>query len=319
VGPGPVMTTNDLGQCYATGVILGVPVATNDNCGILLVTNNAPPQFPVGTSTVTWTTWDVNGNSATAQQTVTVHDTELPTMVGPGPVTTTNDRGQCYATGVALGAPVATNDNCGILLVTNNAPAQFAVGTNVVTWTAVDASGNTTTWDQWVTVVAPPYVVTQPANQVVQPGQSVSLTLTAADDCGKGLTYQWRWNGGEIAGATDNAYTRTNVQCADAGSFDVVVTNVAGAVTSAPATLTVLGGALVIDSIEWDRSNQMVFSGTGGCEGGVFCVVASANALAPLTNWLRVATNAFGTGGSFCVTNTVNVSNPPQFFRLLLP
>ena len=55
---------------------LGVPVATNDNCGILTVTNNAPAQFTSGVTTVTWTAVDTSGNLATCAQSVTVNDTE---------------------------------------------------------------------------------------------------------------------------------------------------------------------------------------------------------------------------------------------------
>ena len=65
-------TTNDVGLCYATGVVLGVPLATNDNCGILSATNDAPAQFDLVRNLVTWTTWDIHGNSATATQTITV-------------------------------------------------------------------------------------------------------------------------------------------------------------------------------------------------------------------------------------------------------
>src|SRR5205814_6664735 len=116
----------DPGQCYATGVNLGAPLATNDNCGILTVTNNAPAQFPHGTTIVTWTVVDTSGNLATCTQNVTVQDHEQPTITCPPALTDVpTDPGQCYATGVNLGAPLATNDNCGILTVTNNAPAHF--------------------------------------------------------------------------------------------------------------------------------------------------------------------------------------------------
>ncbi|MCW5553217.1 MAG: HYR domain-containing protein [Verrucomicrobiae bacterium] len=60
-------TTNDPGQCYATGVALGTPV-TWDNCGVASVFNNAPAQFPVGTTLVTWTVRDTEGFTATCVQ-----------------------------------------------------------------------------------------------------------------------------------------------------------------------------------------------------------------------------------------------------------
>lgn len=54
------------------------------------------------------------------------------------------------------------------------------------------------------------------------------------------LDYQWRFNGANISGAKAASYRITNAQPTNAGSYTVVVTNVAGAVTSDVAVLTVL-------------------------------------------------------------------------------
>src|SRR5690606_40311419 len=108
--------------CYATGVTLGTHI-TADNSGAPPMTNNAPAQFPVGTTTVTWTVTDDHGRTATCDQTVTVVDTQNPTITCPSNVTDIPaDAGQCYATGVALGTPT-TADNCGVASVTNIARA----------------------------------------------------------------------------------------------------------------------------------------------------------------------------------------------------
>ncbi len=53
------------------------------------------------------------------------------------------------------------------------------------------------------------------------------------------LTYQWRFNSTNIAGATAATFTRTNLQAIHAGNYSVVVTNSLGSVTSSPAALTV--------------------------------------------------------------------------------
>ena len=129
--------SNDPGQCYAT-VTLVNPV-TSDNCGVLSVTNDAPATFPVGTTTVTWTVNDIHGNVKTCQQTVTVTDNELPTIICPARCFCQQRSGQCYAT-VTLVNPV-TGDNCGVLSVTNDAPATFPVGITTVTWTVNDIHG----------------------------------------------------------------------------------------------------------------------------------------------------------------------------------
>ena len=54
------------------------------------------------------------------------------------------------------------------------------------------------------------------------------------------LHYQWKKNGVDILGATNNSYTTPPVTLDDNGSlFSVVVTNSAGSVTSSDAVLTV--------------------------------------------------------------------------------
>ena len=67
----------------ATGVNLGAPLATNDNCGLLTVTNNAPARYLKGVTTVTATSTDSSGNTATTTFTVTVTDDEAPVITAP--------------------------------------------------------------------------------------------------------------------------------------------------------------------------------------------------------------------------------------------
>jgi hypothetical protein len=146
----PVTVSADPGSCEATKVALGDPVAT-DNCAIDSISNDAPVVFPVGATIVTWTVTDIHGNSATFEQTVTVTDDELPTITAPPADTVTADAGMCEAAGVDLGIP-ETADNCSVDLVDNDAPASFPVGTTTVTWTVTDATGNTATATQDITV-----------------------------------------------------------------------------------------------------------------------------------------------------------------------
>ena len=48
-------------------------------------------------------------------------------------------------------------------------------------------------------------------------------------------------------------------------------------------------------------------------------MLASTNVAAWMTNWVRVATNAFGAGGTFNVTNALDPARPRQFFRIEMP
>lgn len=73
--PANIVTTNNNG-CNAAGVIIGM-ATSGDNCGVASTTNDGPGVYPIGVTTVIWTATDVNGNTATATQTVTVLATVL--------------------------------------------------------------------------------------------------------------------------------------------------------------------------------------------------------------------------------------------------
>ncbi len=94
-------------------------------------------------------------------------------------------------------------------------------------------------------VKSPAHVVTDPDSRSISVGRTVTLSVTAS---GTGpLTYHWRkggqplTDGGRISGATSPTLTISATWMSDSGSYDVVVTNDCGSVTSAPATLTVTG------------------------------------------------------------------------------
>lgn len=149
--PADVLVNADNGLCRATNVNLGTPT-TGDNCGVQGTSNDGPTSYPVGTTVVKWTVTDVNGNTATCTQNVTVKDNQNPTITCPADVVVNADNGLCRATNVNIGTP-ATGDNCGVQGTSNDGPASYPVGTTVVTWTATDVNGNTATCTQNVTVL----------------------------------------------------------------------------------------------------------------------------------------------------------------------
>jgi len=149
--PADVLVNTDTDLCTASGVDLGTPT-TSDNCDILSVTNDAVEPYSVGVHTITWTVEDVNGNTETCEQTLTVADAQLPVITCPEAVEVNADADMCTASGVEIGDAV-TGDNCGVLSVTNDAAEPYAVGVNIVTWTVEDVNGNTNTCQQSVTVI----------------------------------------------------------------------------------------------------------------------------------------------------------------------
>jgi hypothetical protein len=81
-------------------------------------------------------------------------------------------------------------------------------------------------------------VMEQPVNPVVNAGEDVTLEIVAA-----GLPrprYQWKWNEAILAGQTGSRLTLTNVQPAQAGAYQVVLSNGIEIIESAPIQLTVL-------------------------------------------------------------------------------
>ncbi|MDE1839460.1 MAG: HYR domain-containing protein, partial [Thaumarchaeota archaeon] len=141
-------------------VDIGLP-AVNDAVGVESVTNDAPPYFSIGKTTVTWKAIDTSGNAATATQVVTVKDTTPPTIHAPSDIiqeaTSPSDNT------VNLGNATVT-DNGLIRSVTNNAPSVFPLGKTTVTWTATDQSGNSATATQVVNIVdtTPPKISPPP-------------------------------------------------------------------------------------------------------------------------------------------------------------
>lgn len=149
--PPTVSVNNDAGVCTGTVVALGTPTS-NDNCGIASTVNDHPSStYAGGNTTVTWTTTDTNGNTAQCTQTVTVVDTEIPTITCPADITLGTDDGHCY-TEASFGT-ATTGDNCGVLSTTNNALSQLPTGVNSITWTVTDINGLTNSCAQAVTVV----------------------------------------------------------------------------------------------------------------------------------------------------------------------
>jgi predicted extracellular nuclease len=86
-------------------------------------------------------------------------------------------------------------------------------------------------------LTSPAMIVASPVSQTTTTGGSVTFSVTATGT--PAPTYQWRKDGEPIAGATSATYTIAYPLAGDAGSYDVVVTNSTGSVTSAAATLVV--------------------------------------------------------------------------------
>ena len=88
------------------------------------------------------------------------------------------------------------------------------------------------------TTLTAPTITEQPQNTEVYPLAAAGFSVAATGSAP--LAYQWRFNGADIADATNNSYTRLNVQAEDVGYYSVVVSNPGGVVVSSNAALTLI-------------------------------------------------------------------------------
>ena len=199
----------DAGICGAT-VNFEVPTAT-DNCEgtVVTLTEGLAPgsEFPVGTTTVTYTATDAAGNTATTSFTVTVIDNEAPVIACIDNISQATDTGAATAV-VTFEAPVGT-DNCGATTEqTAGLPSgsEFPIGTTTNTYVVTDAVGNTATCSFTVTV-------TDEENPTITCPANINMNVDAGI-CGAVVEF-------EMPVANDNSGNVTVTQTAGPASGDV--------------------------------------------------------------------------------------------------
>ena len=129
---------------------------------------------------------------------------------------------------------------------------------------------------------SPPMITVQPQSQTVAAGASAVFSVTAGG--APPLTYQWTFNGtsltntGRFSGSQSNTLTIANVQPGDAGTYQVIVSNAAGATNSAAATLSVLQVLAHDDAAAYDAAGGIWSSGMNFGFGFLPWVIATAGA-----------------------------------------
>ena len=208
------------------------PTLAGISSGSVSITSN-DPQTPTSTIPLTGT------GAATAAPTITTQ---------PGNVTVTAGQAATFAVVASGTAPLSYQwqknggNIAGATAASYTTPAttsgdsgsSFAV---VVSNTAGSVTSSAATLTVNAAPVAPT-ITTQPGNVTVTAGQTATFAVVASGTAP--LSYQWQKNGGNIVGATAASYTTPATTSGDSGStFQVVVSNTAGSVTSSAATLTV--------------------------------------------------------------------------------
>ncbi len=177
-----------------------------------------------------------------------------------------------------------------------------------------NSAGSKTSSPATLTVNAAPVapaITAQPQNETVTVGQSATFSVTATGTAP--LSYQWQKNSLNIASATNSSYTTPATLAGDNGAtFDVVITNTAGTVTSATATLTV-NAAAVAPTITVQPQNQTVTSG----QSATFGVTAAGTA--PLNyQWQMNSANIAGANSQSYTTPVTTTADSGEQFRVVV-
>jgi hypothetical protein len=142
---------NVTAECEVTD--LTAPTATDNCTGAVTGTHDADlPINTQGTTVVTWTYDDGNGNVATQIQNVVIEDITNPEISCIENKTVNADESNTYTVQGNEFDPVDVSDNCSVASVTNDFNdsetldgAQIPEGTTTINWTVSDIAGNTNT------------------------------------------------------------------------------------------------------------------------------------------------------------------------------
>jgi alpha-tubulin suppressor-like RCC1 family protein len=146
-------------------------------------------------------------------------------------------------------------------------------------------------------------IIRQPNSQATYSGQTAFIGVAALGV--PALSYQWQFNGTNIAGATNSLLTLTNVQSANAGNYQVVISNPAGTITSATAVLTVLQSTPFIFG---QPLTQQAVLGTGASWS------VSADGSLPISyQWQFNGANIAGATGSSLTLNNLQMASAGNY------
>ncbi|MFZ0064366.1 MAG: HYR domain-containing protein [Pyrinomonadaceae bacterium] len=194
-------TISDCTSYTATAAEIGTPSTTGNGVTVASRRSDDLPltdPYPVGTTVITWTATDDVGRVVSCTHTITVNstgDSTPPTLTVPPNVSATTST--CTALlDDELGVATA-EDSCSTVTITRSGVPTFTcpipgdpnhqcesfvfpTGTTIITYTAKDASNNTTTGTQTVTVTEDPAV----APTISAPGDVTLYTGPGATSCG---------------------------------------------------------------------------------------------------------------------------------------
>jgi beta-galactosidase len=216
--------------------------------------------------------------SQPANRTAFVGQTAQFSVVATGSPTLTY---QWRKNGTAIVGATAATYTTPVLTAADSGASYTVVVTNPVN--AVTSAAGVLT----VNPAVAPTITQQPVSVSVRANDPVSFSVVASGTAP--FTYQWQYNGANIIGANGPTYTIAQAQNGDAGKYTVGVSNAAGGVASAAATLTIAppGTNLALHQPATGSSTQGGgLEATNATDGDLTTRWASAGAIDP--SWLQV-------------------------------
>ena len=160
-----------------------------------------------------------------------------------------------------------------------------------------------------LTVQSPPEITAQPQGGFALLGGRITLRVSATGDAP--LAYQWRFNGTNLAGATELTLALSNLQETDSGAYTVRVTNVAGGALSDAAVLTVVEApALERPGFTAEAEFAAVLTGPTN---RTYAIEVSTN----LTDWVELGTVTH-TNGATPVVDPAAADSTRRYYRARL-
>jgi len=147
-----------------------------------------------------------------------------------------------------------------------------------------------------------PTIQTAPQTQTAEAGATVDFGVDAGDD--PSLKCQWLFNGNAIGGCTNSDLCLSGVQATNVGTYLVIVSNIFGAVTSAPITLN------VIPPVERRPVPGINLMG----DAGSMLYLDFADSLSPAPNWSTLDSVTL-TGTSELYFDLTKPLPPQRFYR----
>ncbi|MGC8887388.1 MAG: immunoglobulin domain-containing protein [Verrucomicrobiia bacterium] len=159
-------------------------------------------------------------------------------------------------------------------------------------------------------VAAPPLITVSPTNQVLYAGMTLTLSVEATSNLP--LKYQWRFNGNNLIGATNQSLVIPLITAQNAGFYQAVVYNDYGSASSAIATVMVHQAATILTHPQ----TVAVYVRTNATTNATFSVSAFGNG--PVSyQWVKDGVPIPGATNSTLTITNVQVSDDGQYSALV--